>query len=339
MRTKRNTGTVSMTDVAQLAGVSQSTVSRVISRHPAISESTKHQVLCALRELGYKSEFVKLISDDHRKTTLDLVMCPLPEQNDPFALDFFSTVLQGAKDGTAGTDYLVQAITLPAGTTELPEHFNRNGIILLGYPEEKLRRQLKTEQIPYIIASGDITVGRDEALVAPDNFECGIQGGKYLFEQGCRRIGFLLPRHNRNRCSGFEYAFRTRGLEIRPSDIRFVQTTDVSAFIEAIHHWITEKDLPEAIVVGFNDAANAIETILKLNGIRVPENVILMSFDHNPNRISRPCLCSKPYEMGKLATVRLLERIQHPDIPSSWTIVPMTLEGTQINNKKGEKYK
>lgn len=88
-----------MTDVAHRAGVSQSTVSRVLSRHPAISDSTRELVQNALRELGYKSDFVKLISGNVQgKTVLDLVMCPLPEQTEPFALDFFSMILQGAKE-------------------------------------------------------------------------------------------------------------------------------------------------------------------------------------------------------------------------------------------------
>ncbi len=327
-----------MTDVAHRAGVSQSTVSRVLSHHPAISDSTRELVQNALRELGYKAEFAKLISGDFQgKTVLDLVMCPLPEQTEPFALDFFNMILQGAKEGAAGTDYRIQTITLPADTEEITEDFSGNGVILLGYPTEKLRKNLRTAAIPYIVVSGDISVGREEDLVSLNNFESGIEGGKYLISRGYRRIGFILSHHNLSRYAGFEYALRMQGLNVRPSDLRLVKNTEVSSFIEIIHHWIREKDLPEAIVVGFNGSANAIETILKLNDIRVPEDVFLLSFDHNVLRINRPCLCSMPYEMGHIAVARLIEKIRKPDNPACWSIIPMTLEGIDLNHENDKK--
>ncbi|WP_419646017.1 LacI family DNA-binding transcriptional regulator [Victivallis vadensis] len=54
MALKRSFGAVNMTDVANRAGVSQSTVSRVINHHPGIRPETRDTVLDALRELGYK---------------------------------------------------------------------------------------------------------------------------------------------------------------------------------------------------------------------------------------------------------------------------------------------
>ncbi|MEI3038063.1 MAG: LacI family DNA-binding transcriptional regulator [Victivallales bacterium] len=328
MRIRRSTGSVNMTDVAHRAGVSQSTVSRVLSRHPAISDSTRELVQNALRELGYKSESEKTgTGGSQKKVVLDLVMCPLPEQTEPFALDYFSMILQGARDGAAGTGCRIQTISLPADAEEITDDFSGDGVILLGYPAEGLRRNLKKAGIPYIVVSGDVYARRDEDLVSPDNFECGVEGGKYLISRGYRRIGFILSRHNLNRYAGFEYALRMEGLEVRRSDLRLVRNTDISSFIEIIHHWIREKDLPEAIVVGFNDSANAIETILKLNEIRVPEDVLLMSFEHNPARANRPCLCSKPHEMGHIAVARLMEKIQKTDSPVCWSIIPMTLEG------------
>lgn len=339
MRIKRHASSVNMTDVALKAGVSQSTVSRVLSRHPGISSSTRELVRNALRELGYKPENGKTIPDlSEEKTVLDLIMCPLPEQRDPFALDFFSRILQGAADAADGTCYRIQTSTLPAGAEDPAKDFSGKGAILLGYPTELLRRKLKERGIPYLVISGDISVGRDEDLVSPDNFECGIEGARFLLSRGYRRIGFMLSPHNLDRYAGFEYFYRLQGMEIKQSDLRLVRNTDISSFIELILQWIAEKDLPEALVVGFNDSADAVETILKQNGIRVPEEVFLLSFDHNPERINRPCLCSKPYEMGRIAVTRLIEKIQKPESPVRWSVIPMTLEGTKTNcnPKKGE---
>lgn len=54
MALKRSFRAVSMTDVANRAGVSQSTVLRVINHHPGIRPETRDTVLDTLRELGYK---------------------------------------------------------------------------------------------------------------------------------------------------------------------------------------------------------------------------------------------------------------------------------------------
>ena len=120
--TIRRMNTVNMTDVALRAGVSQSTVSRVINNHPGISRRTRQSVLDALRILGYKSEILSLIQPQHEKYefSVTLLMCPLPEQRDPFALEYFSILADGVRDGLAGENVKFQLRTLRAGT-EVPD--------------------------------------------------------------------------------------------------------------------------------------------------------------------------------------------------------------------------
>ncbi len=328
MRVKKKNNPVNMTDVALRAGVSQSTVSRVINRNSAISQKTRNQVLETLREMGYKSEYVKLFSlDAAEKKNLDLVMCPLPEQKDPFALEYFSLLLQGACEVAKGTEYQIRTITIPADSDRIPEELGRNGAILVGYPSEKFRKNLREKNIPYVIASGDINVGNDEDLIAPNNFECGILGGSYLLERGCKRIGFMITKYNLVRFYGFQYVFRSHGLDILPSDLKIMKNSEIACFVESIHHWIAEKNLPDALVIGYSDSAEVVETILKLNGIRVPEDIVIMNFDHIPGKSGRPYLYTRPDEMGRRGVLRLLEKIRNPNDLACWIIAPMTLEG------------
>ena len=171
MAMRRVNGPVNMTDVAQRAGVSQSTVSRVINNHPGISRRTRLNVLDSLRVLGYKSEVRDLIEPDRGKPlAVVLAMCPLPEQRDPFALEYFRLLADGVREGFGGESVNCRMMTLAADSAELPDSDSvPDGVILVGYPSEALRAGLRREKITYVITSGDIYAADEdmEAIFLP----------------------------------------------------------------------------------------------------------------------------------------------------------------------------
>ncbi len=331
--TIRRANTVNMTDVALRAGVSQSTVSRVINNHPGISRRTRQSVLEALRILGYKSEILNLIhpQDEENELVITLLMCPLPEQRDPFALEYFSLLADGVRDGIAGENVRLQLRTLRTGTEEPPDlNPEHDSVILVGYPSEGLRRNLRNNGIDYVITSGDI-YSDSEDMVTVNNFESGMLCCRWLLNHGFRRIGFLLNPHNRSRYAGFQAELLWRGLQVRPSDFRMRPDTNLSSYIEAIHHWIAEKDLPEALVVSFAEAAQPVLTILKLHHIRVPEDLCLVTFDHHPGMKSEiVSIHCDPYQLGFRSAKWLLEKMRRNETTPVQIIVPMTLTAPDI---------
>lgn len=329
---KRINGPVSMTDVAQRAGVSQSTVSRVINNHPGISRRTRQSVLDSLRVLGYKSEVRNLIEPNRGESqAVVLAMCPLPEQRDPFALEYFRLLADGVREGFGGENVNCRMTTLAADSQELPDADSApDGVILVGYPAEGLRAELRKAGISYVITSGDIYAANED-MVTVNNFEAGIEGCRYLLERGVRRIGFLLSPQNMTRFAGFQAELTRRNLSLRPTDIRVLPDTNLSSFIDAIHRWIAEKDLPEALVVSFFDAADTVRTILRLHGIRVPEDIRLMTFDHHCGRESEiVSLHSDPYQLGFRSAKRLLEKARSGDDCPIQIIVPMKLAANDL---------
>ena len=341
--TIRRANTVSMTDVALRAGVSQSTVSRVINNHPGISRRTRQNVLEALRILGYKSEILSLIhpQETNEEFSVTLLMCPLPEQRDPFALEYFSILVDGTRDGLAGERVNFQLRTLRAEVTEPPEFEpERDSVILVGYPSEGLRRNLREAGIDYIITSGDI-YSDTEDMVTVNNFEAGVICCHWLLDHGFQRIGFLLTPHNLSRYAGFQTELQRHGLQVRPSDFRLRPDTNLSGFIEAIHHWIAENDLPEALVLSFAEAAQPVMTILRLHGIRVPEDLCLVAFDHHPGQKSEIVgMHTDPYQLGYRSARRLLEKMKCAEKCPIQLVVPMTLTVPEIlqNRKVSHEY-
>ena len=147
MAIRRNGNAVNMTDVALKAGVSQSTVSRVLNNQPGISRHTRTTVLETLRQLGYKTNSGHAKSEAEETAAVSLVMCPLPEQNDPFALEYFATVASGIRETLEKVGARLRLQTLPAGAAELPGATTAEGVILLGFTWEELRAALRKQHI------------------------------------------------------------------------------------------------------------------------------------------------------------------------------------------------
>ena len=84
---------VTIKDVAKLAGVSPSTVSRTCSNHPAISEKTKLKVKKAMMELGYEPNFQASNLAGKSSKTIGLIL-PIQE-NDIYENSFFLEVIHG----------------------------------------------------------------------------------------------------------------------------------------------------------------------------------------------------------------------------------------------------
>ena len=331
MELTKNKSDVTMADVASRAGVSQTTVSRVLSNHPCINSNTRDHVFKAIRELDYRHVSLKDGSLKNEKTTIGMFICPLPEQKDPLGLDFFSGIIAGVQATAAENQLDVVLMTLLPGVDNLSSiqlsTEKLSGMILLGYPSPALLRKLQHNRISYVIVSGDDSLDKFSNMITVNNVEGGMEAGRHLVTLGYRRIGMIMAKQNSLRISGLQVELMKHGLNIAPEDMHIVESTDISSFIEVIHHWIAAKNLPEAIVISFYDAAVTVKTMLTLNGIRVPEDIYLFTFKHRIGDTAVPGLRQAPAElMGRKATMRLLELLQYPDELPYKIVIPMVIE-------------
>ncbi len=316
---------VSMTDVANRAGVSQSTVSRVINRRSGIKPETRDSVLEALRELGYKSDIMSLMNPEPeaRVFHIAIAICPLPEQDDPFAMEYFSLLTQGIQAVLAGRNAVWRQETLRTGALEAPELEECDGCILMGVPTPELRASLRRNGVPYVIA-GELT-GNGEDVVIGNKFEGSVEGCAHLLKLGVRRFGFLITLHDLPVFAGFQTELLRNGIYIQPGDLRITEDSRASTFIREIHRWIAEKTLPEALFVSYLEAAVAVKTMLELNHLRVPEDIRIMTLGHYDSREPIDTLDVDVKGIGRLAGKRLLEKILEPDDPPVQISVPMML--------------
>lgn len=305
-----STGRVTITTVAEVAGVSVATVSRVVRGHEDVRESTRQRVQKVIDDLGFRPSPLARALVSGSASTLGLIVSDL---TNPFYPQLAKSVEQEAAQ---------QGVTvLICNTDDDPEitqmHVGRMldqriGAIIhgsVGDDEAEVLAQIG-DQAPVIFVNRRPQTPGTSFVVA-DNHAGARRLTEHLLEQGHRRIGFIGGPANASnaveRLAGFREAMERFG----PACSATVAGGDFSA-ATARHHvetWLSDPDLRPTAIIGVNDmvATRAMEGIVA-NGLRVPEDVAIAGFDDTQfaasELISLTSVAQHIDDMGRIA-VRL----------------------------------
>lgn len=336
MRKSGKNSAVKLSDIAVRTGVSQSTVSRVLNNQPGISEATRDTVLSTLRELGYKAEaFDALNPESDGRMRIDVVICPLSEQKNPMGMGYYATIIDGIRSRIDAGEVNLRLNIATAVSSEPPFRRDAAGVLLVGLPAEEIMRRLRELCIPFVILSNNPPDSGDD-LVTTDKFTESLRVCNFLFERGIRRIGLIVPGIDVIYSEGFRCGAARHGVVLREEDIRLVPDTELGSYIAPVHAMLEKGSLPEALVFASYDAANLCEEMLKLKGMRVPEDILLVAFT-DFERAGYERYVSIHFdtpEMSRLAIERLLHKIAEPDRAGYRIVVPMRLQNIQARKIK-----
>jgi DNA-binding LacI/PurR family transcriptional regulator len=320
-QTKMRSPAVTMHDVARLAGVSQSTVSRVLSKTPSmvpISEETSKKVLDAVEYLGY---FPNLTARSLRLQHSYMIAIMIADISNAF----YHSIVRTVQDIARQHHYDV----LIANTDQIYEnevHFCEammrrpvDGVIMVPF-------HLTDEQINQLIERTGTTVVAlashlehpDVDTVSADDETATYEAVKWLIEEKHHtRVGFIgvtdvYPPGKRRR-RAYHRALQEAGVPIR-SDYEQTGDFTTESGQSAIHELLSLPTPPSAVFV-CNDlmAIGAINTALDM-GFRIPTDVAIVGFDNIPEaRLIRPNLTTVaqfPVEMGHQLATALFQRIE-----------------------------
>ncbi|WPK13948.1 MULTISPECIES: LacI family DNA-binding transcriptional regulator [Bacillales] len=267
---------VSSKDVAKLAGVSQTTVSRVLNTPDLVKASTVNKVLKAIEQLNYiPNEQARLLVTS-RTNTIALLSGPL---HNPFFSDTTAAIVKYANSKGYKVDVqFVQDEELEHAYSKILER-KVDGIILscILY-EDPFFEKLKRLDIPFI------TFNRkhqsNENFVEIDNEQAGYIAAQTLQTVGHKHIayvgGHLTVSTYANRFKG---ALRVLG-ETIPEEYIYHSNTTRTSISQGIDYLLQQPTVPTAII-GASDsiALNVIDELLKRN-IRVPEDISVIGIDN-----------------------------------------------------------
>lgn len=327
---------VTIKDIAKVAGVSPSTVSRVVSNHPRISKETSQKVKRIMEEMGYHPNVMakSLVS----KTTQTLaIVLPRPAE-ELFQDFFFGELLRGilTQSTRAGYDMLLTAATSPHDEAETVSRlvFGRrvDGIILLSSRvNDPLIEMLDKHNFPTVLIGR--TDGHPGILSVDNNNEqAAYDATQHLIIQGHERIGFvsgppsLTVAHDR--MQGYRRALREAGLPFRSEWVVEGEFLQQSGY-RAMSFMMGLPERPSGLVVIDDVVGFGVLRGLTELGFKVPQDLSLVSFNNIAlSELAQPPISSidiGTYQLGYTASQMLVRLIQEESVHQSRIIIPHRL--------------
>jgi beta-glucosidase len=305
--------------VAELAGVSRATASRVVNASPGVSERARQSVQKAIKQLGYVPNRAARSLVTRRSDTVALVVPATPARF--FADPFFAGVVRGVSQILADSPFqLVLSIPQSAEQNERFEQYVLNGhtdgVIVVSFPvDNPLVEKLVSAPVPAVLC-GRPGGTFDASFVDADNSGGAHSAVSYLVESGRRRIATITgPRDTTpglDRCEGYRNALSDAGIELDPTfeaEGDFTQSSGQRAMAELL----TRHPEVDAVFAASDlMAAGALRALLDA-GRRVPQDVAVIGFDDSHAAVlASPKLSSvrQPIEaMGRELANILLDHI------------------------------
>jgi LacI family transcriptional regulator len=312
---------VTIRNVAELAGVSMATVSRVMNGSHTVDPQMAERVRAAISALKYQPNRAARALAGNRSALLGLLAIDI--QN-PFYMDlmrgveevsqqngYLLVICNSAEDPQREQQYLeVLAAEQVAGVIIVPTHERLNALAIL-----------KARHISVIAVDRRIH-DRSVDAVMINNVLAAREATEHLIANGYRRIGMISgPRSAttaNDRLLGYRQALQEAGIEPDP-DLEqrgpYIEETGEQGI-----HQLLQSDPPvDAILTANNRLTVGALRALHAHGKRVPEDIAFVGFDEIrwaiPDLVSISTVTQPAYELGRTAALRLLQRLQQPDIP------------------------
>jgi DNA-binding LacI/PurR family transcriptional regulator len=280
---KRPKGRVTARDVAELVGVSPSTVSRVLNNNTSdlIGEETRQRVLKTAAQLGYTPD---PIARALRGKKLNLLGLIVREIADPFFARFISELSVQARDlnyhlvlGHAQSDP-EEALTM----TDVLDTRHTDGVIILGDlkdDEAALQEMLTGKHAVVAVCRGPSPASL--YTVNTDNYAGTYGLLNHLYDLGHRRFGFIdggWLGDLRERREAFLSYIEERDLTLRPEWIQ-TQSNNAEGGYRAMRLLIESRERPTAVFAADDIMAIGVLKAVADAGLRVPDDFSVVGFD------------------------------------------------------------
>lgn len=268
-------------DVANEAGLSVATVSRVLNNSANVSDDAAARVHDAINKLGYSPNF---LGRNLRKRETNVILVIMPTSEHSFYMKIVSGIQQYAQ--TRGYDVICASSnsTSEIEVRQMNMLFNRtvDGVIMLGtqYDAQTLNKLAKNYNIA-LCCEG--VTGAQVLTVVVDDEKAGYDAATALIKLGHKRIGFIGANKtavsSEMRYQGYRRALKEHGIEFVP-DYVCIGSFEYSHGEQAAEKLLSLKTPPTAVFCVSDLLAIAAIHIAAKRGLKIGSDISVMGFDN-----------------------------------------------------------
>ncbi|HEX9973551.1 MAG TPA: LacI family DNA-binding transcriptional regulator [bacterium] len=332
---------ITIKDIAKLANVAPSTVSKALNDRRDVSEKTKKKILEIAHEHNFSPNAFGKGLKSRTTENIGVIFCRevQPLSSNPF----YSKVLEGIEAEIAINDYNLVLHFLPEeNSNDIPKMIRErqvDGLILVGVIKQLYIEKIKESNIPIVLIDPKITVSHCNQVLI-DNEHGAFAAIQYLISHGHKKIAFISGDLSRlsfkQRYDGYLKALRFNKITLNEN---YVQTGGLENGYEHVSQLLALKDKPTALF-----AANDINAIhgykaIQEQNLKIPDDMSIIGFDDiDLAKYATPTLTTvRVYkeELGSIGVRMLLQIINGENTTPVTTIVPTRLiERDSVNGLK-----
>ncbi len=337
---------VTIKDVAQLAGVSPSTVSFVINnvKHQSISPETRKRILQCADQLGYRPHYYASSIRNGKSHTIGVVTTY--RVNSMYFLDLINGVMAETDQEGYGVVICPHAGKGEGLSTSFLDYFREgriDGVVFISsaHSEEKSHEcdyisLFRKHEIPFSVIYG-YTDFPGVCYANTNFYEDGRRAARLLISRGCQRIGYVaaldkdnrtpyMPKTEQDRIDGYIAALREAGLShhlfMFPRDFHAGDYTALTCEVKNLH--------ADGFITCWATFGLQMLTLLREVGQRVPEDTRMISLDSLPYLShTAPALSAMRmpfYEMARCGTRMLVDQLNQRPIDQPRMLFDATME-------------
>jgi LacI family transcriptional regulator len=310
---------VTIQDVAKTAGVSVSTVSRVLNCKTDVASETRDRILAVIKDLGYTTNLAAKSMRSFRKDMVGLIM---PDIAYPFAIE----VMKGVNRAIAESEFdLLVYTTGDVRKSGRASHEQKyvsllnnsiaDGVIIVAPVADKFSTDAP------IVSIDPVMRDPNYAAVHATNYQGALDAMNYLLGLEHQRIGFITGRaeleSSARRLKGYRDALKKAGIAV---DEQLITVGDYTAETGAqcARELLSLKHPPTAIFASNDQAAMGVYQVAQEMGLRIPEDLSVVGFDNivESKYMGLTTVDQFISEMGFVATQMLIKLINGEPLES-----------------------
>lgn len=330
---------MTLKEIAELAGVSISTVSRVINHKntKAASKEVQDRIWKIVRETEYvpnsNARSLKMKdNEDANSLFKKTIGCIFARSNATINDPFFSQISRAIEQEAFNQGYIMKFsfsaydINDP-NTYQLISNNDVNGIVILGRFDKNLLSFVKN-RYKHVVYTGLNQVDTHYDQVICDGYQASTKAVNYLYQLGHRHICYVGEKNNEARYLGYCDAMKSLELPVRRENIVISTFTSEGGY-HAVKEFLKKAEQVTAFFCGNDTTAIGALKAVKEHGLEVPKDISIISIDDiDTAQYVSPMLTTihvPMEELGKMAAKILIDRMEHGKSLPAKVELPFTL--------------